>query len=233
MIRFPVLIFFQLCIFYHSAKGQQQKESEKFEPLITLRTNPLSLAEPDGGVMIGIHYRWSNKFSATFDPTIIFFNPYWGWVNNNQHPFGIKIRADIRYYFNKQTSYYDFSDSRGFFIAPELHFKSIATKKITTFGINCIGQQCNYYMNEFYDEIKNVIGAALKIGIEIPLDHQNRWAFESYIGLGLKVRSFKEKNIPLGGMFVTEPNREGILGIGGDGRFSHLPALVKISYRIR
>jgi Protein of unknown function (DUF3575) len=224
MVRSPVLLLFFLCFTFQSFA---QKNNKEFSPSITLRTNLFSILEADAGIMPGIRYQWSKQFAAVLDPTFIFFNPYRNVDNNSGQPFGIKIRSDVRYYFDK----YKPGHNR-FFIAPELHFKHITTKKSATFGINCIGQQCSYYMNAIYKEIKNEIGAALKMGAESYIDKKNLWSFEIYCGLGFKYNHYKEKDIPVGGMFISQPDHGNIFESGEDA-IPILPGSIKISYRIR
>ena len=225
MARFPLLI---LVFLFFTFKSFAQKSNEKFSPVITLRTNLFSFAESDAGIMLGIGYQWSRRFSATLDPTFIFFNPYQS-IDDNGQPFGIKIRTDIRLYFDKFIL-----GLQRIFIAPELHFKHITTKKWATFGINCIGQSCSYYMYDIYKEVKNEIGAALKMGIITQLDKKKRWILEFYGGLGFKVNYFKDKDVPLGGLFMPEPSHTDIFfGFPENVAVPIFPGSIKISYCIR
>jgi hypothetical protein len=225
MLRYIILIlFFVISV---SSICSAQISNKNFSPSLTLRTNLFSVLEIDGGIMLGACYQWSKRFAVVLDPTFIFFDLY---QNNNsntkEQPFGIKIRADVRYYFDKYVP-----GRNHFFIAPELHLKCITTRKWTNFGINCIGQQCNYYMNAEYHEIKNEAGAVLKVGAEVPLDKKNSWSFEVYFGLGFKYNHFKEKDIPVGGMFISPPDHNNLFEFGEDA-IPILPASIKISYRI-
>ena len=219
-----VLIFLVGFIFVCYA----QKNNEPFPPSLSLRTNIFSAVEVDAGVMLGVKYQWHKQFAAVLDPTFIFFNPYRNTnTNDNGSPLGIKIRSDVRYYLDKYRQGHD-----RFFIAPELHLKYITTKKWTEFGINCIGQQCNYYMYARYREIKNEAGASLKIGTEVYLDRKNLWSLEIYGGLGFKVYHFRQKDIPVGGMFLSDPNQDNIFGTREGTGVPILPGSFKISYRI-
>jgi hypothetical protein len=221
MLRHIILIlFFVISV---SSICSAQINNKNFSPSLTLRTNLFSVLEIDGGIMLGARYQWSKQFAAVLDPTLIFFNPYF----DEERPFGIKIRADVRYYLDK----YEPQHTR-FFIAPEFHFKQTTTKKWATFGINCIGQQCSYYMNTVYKEIKNEIGGSLKMGAEVPLNRRNRWSFEVYGGLGFKVDHYKERDIPIGGIFMPEPTHDRVFGFGEDKPVPILPCSIKISYRL-
>jgi hypothetical protein len=226
MLSNRLLILFFLLGFSFACTAQ--KNNGEFSSSLTLRTNPFSILEVDGGVMLGIRYQWSRQFAAVLDPTFIFFDPYHNTnSNDNGRPIGIKIRSDVRYYFDKYTS-----GRNRFFIAPELHYKYVTEKRWANFGINCIGQQCNYYMNAMYREIKNEKGASLKMGAEVYLDKKNLWSFEVYGGLGFKINHFKQKDIPLGAMFISLPNHDNVFGFREGVAIPILPGSIKVSYRI-
>ena len=195
---------------------------------VYLRTNPFSFLEIDAGAMLGVRYKWNKKFSAVLDPTFIFFNPYRGNFTGSSHPVGIKIRADIRYHINKPV----FKRSR-LFIAPEFHYKYRVKERLATFGINCINGNCAYYMEDIYKEIKTEIGGAAKAGFDIPIDARDRFAFELYGGLGLKVFQYKESSIPIGGSFFSEPSHQDFLGTSEGTATPIFFGSLKLSYRLR
>lgn len=123
----------------------------------------------------------------------------------------------------------------GVFIAPEFHYKHVNTKKWDNFGINCIGQQCDYYQYARYKEIKNEIGGSLKIGVLVPFGKDNwRWGMEFYGGLGVKVSKFKDTDLPVGGSFVNPPIHEELFGLNDDRTVSPLfSASIKVIYRLK
>jgi hypothetical protein len=192
-----------------------QENKPVYKPRFSIRTNPFSFAEIDAGPMIGLGYQWSKKFSATFDPTFVFYNPY-----SEESVLGIKIRTDFRFHFR---------DRMRTFLAPEAHFKYARSKPTATFGINCLGGNCAYFMEAQYVEQKTEIGGSVKVGWILPLDQQERWNFEFYIGLGVKFRYFDEKSIPTGGSFVTPPHSNRFIIEEGDA-IPMMPAFMKISY---
>lgn len=220
MIRLSVLSLSLLFLFCKNAIAQ--KNDKGFQRFISLRTNIFSFAELEAGIMIGARYQWSKRFSTTLDPTLIFFNPYNELNNDNFHPFGIKIRSDLRYHFDQ------------FFIAPELHFKKVTTRKWATFGINCVTQTCDFFRRDIYRELKTEIGASLKLGYDLPLDNKDRLSLEIYGGLGFKVNYYKTRSIPPGSSFFPdEPFRSNFLGITEGNAVPIIPALFKLSYRLR
>ena len=226
MIRYPVMTL--IFAFGFATLCSSQKKDEYFSPSLALRTNPFSVLEVDGGIMLGVRYQWSQRFAAVIDPTFIFFNFYQNTNSNvNGQPIGIKIRSDIRYYLNRYVP-----GRNRFFIAPELHLKYITTKKWDNFGINCIGQQCDYYMNAMYKEIKKETGAALKMGAEVRLDKKDLWSFEIYGGLGFKIYHLKQKDIPVGGVFTFPPENNNVFEFQEGTAIPVLPASIKIAYKI-
>ena len=227
MIRAAIIIF--LLIFSLISVCSAQTNIEKFIPSFSLRTNLLSFAEIDGGIMLGARYQWAKKISVTIDPTLIFFSPYRSQNSADLKTSGIKIRADIRYHFEKFLL-----NLPGVFIAPEFHFKKAGIGKTTTFGINCVGQTCNYYMEAEYKEIKNEIGGSLKLGIDLPLDKKERFSFEIYGGLGVKVNHYTYKSIPAGGSFLSGENiHQDFFNIADGKAIPILPASIKLCYQIR
>jgi hypothetical protein len=229
MIRIPGLL---ILFFAVSTNIIAQKEKKSFSKEIFLRTNPSSILEYDAGIMVGIRYQWSKRFSATVDPMFIFFSPWRERNMNNAKNslLGFKARVDLRYHITA-------SDSKGvgLFIGPELHFKTRALGTVREFGINCIQGNCSYYQLARYKEIRNEIGAALKFGFNVPLgigDNQ-RFALEMYGGLGVKFIYLKQKDIPIGGSLPEVNTRHVLFSSNEEGvAYPNLPGGIKISYRI-
>jgi hypothetical protein len=229
MIRIPGLL---ILFFAFSTNVIAQKEKNNFSKGIFLRTNPSSIFEYDAGIMLGVSYQWSKRFSATFDPMFIFFSP---WrernINNEKNSvLGFKTRIDLRYHITAFNN-----KGIGFFIGPELHLKTTALSTVREFGINCIQGNCNYYQLARYKEIRNEIGMALKFGFNTPIgtgDNQ-RFSVEMYGGLGVKFIYLKQKDIPVGGSLPNINNRNVLFRYNEEGvAYPNLPAGIKLSYRI-
>jgi hypothetical protein len=208
----------------------QDDAGRKDYPIVTLRTNPLSFLENDGNIMLGVGYQWHQRWAMAIDPGYIFFTPY----NNSETSqvssmSGIKVRADVRYFFEKSRK-----GLFNTFVAPEFHYKYVRSRKWEDFGINCLGGQCDYYQRAEYTEIKKEMGAALKIGTILPLGN-GRFNVEVYGGLGFKFKRFVDTDLPLGGSFVNPPDHSGLLNTNGDPDAAYfiLPAGVKFTYRVR
>ncbi len=229
MIRIPCML---ILFFAVSTNVIAQKEAADFSKGIFLRTNPSSVLEYDAGLMLGIRYQWNKNFSVTLDPTFIFFSPWISPNTNNEKSAirGIKARVDVRYHFGnsnkKNTSY---------FIAPEVHLKTMTRKSLQEFGINCIQGNCDYFQLARYKEIRNETGLALKLGFNTPLGsgENQRFALEIYGGVGVKFIYLKQKDIPLGGSIENRSFQNSILRWDREGvAYPNLPGGIKLSYRI-
>jgi hypothetical protein len=147
-----------------SAQKIKQVNGESY-PGFSLQTSLTSYFDEDAGVNLGIGYRFNKHFSASLSPTWIFYSFYEDVNAKKIIPSGIKIRADVKYYFKKRRPRHP-----DFYIAPELHFKHTNTKKEGRFGINCLNGQCAFFQNAVYTDIKNEIGGLVKTGIICILD---------------------------------------------------------------
>ncbi|MCY7310672.1 MAG: hypothetical protein LH619_07830, partial [Chitinophagaceae bacterium] len=156
-------------------------------------------------IMLGVGYRWSNRFSAAIEPTWIFYNGFTIENNGKTIPSGIKIRCDLKYHLSKKRR----KRNPDFFIAPEFHYKYTKTQKEDLFGINCVSGQCAYFQDAVYTDVKNEIGGIIKLGLitRFPFVTNNRWLLEMYGGAGIKRLNFRETNLPVGGAFVNPPGR--------------------------
>jgi hypothetical protein len=193
-----------------SAQKIKQSNGESY-PGFSLHSSLTSFFDYDAGIMLGVNYRWNKHFSASLEPTWIFYC-FYSEGNSKIIPSGIKIRADIKYFFSKRRPRHP-----DFYIAPEFHYKYTNTKKEAEFGINCVGGQCAYFQNAVYSDIKNEIGGLVKTGIIFPLRFvkNHRWLLDMYIGIGGKQYNYRETDLPTGGSFIRLPTR-GILGDSGD-----------------
>ncbi|MEO6611158.1 MAG: hypothetical protein ABIT05_03465 [Chitinophagaceae bacterium] len=199
------LIFILYCFFSAPVAAQETKQvyPDKL-PAVNIRTSLSSWAEFDAGLMLGINYRWHKNFSASFEPTLIFFTPF-SDEGGKVSPSGIKIRSDLRYHFARKRK-----KSPETFLAPEFHYKYTKTRREGLFGINCQNGQCAYFQEAVYSQLKNEVGALLKAGIIFPMgfiSKKERLFLELYFGLGVKGLKFRETDIPPGGSFVHSPNR--------------------------
>ena len=229
MIRTISTIFF--LSFFCNCFSQIAEDNFYPGKTITLRTNPFSFLQRDAGIMIGLNYRWHERWSATIDPKFIFYaiqSP----VNNvdPRSPLGVRIKTDIRYHIRNFLFGFE-----NIFIAPEAVFGYTRTKAIAEFGINCTGGNCAYYTVQKYTEIKKEAGGAIKIGMIGPIKKKNEnWKLELYSGIGVSFFDFKEKGIPTGGSFVRPPIHDDGLGtLDEDEPNIMIPVGLIITYRIK
>ena len=229
MVRIFCTIFF-LSIF-NNCFSQFEKDNFYSGPAITLRTNPFSVLEYNAGIMLGINYRWDKRWSATIDPTFVFYTIA---ASTNglpaDRPLGVRTKIDLRYHIRNFLGGFE-----NIFISPELVLAYINTKKTAEFGINCTGPNCAYYMIDEYNEIRKEIGGAIKIGLIGPIKKRNEnWKLEFYLGVGVSFFDIEEEGIPTGGSFITLPTYRDNLGtIREDEANIMVPFGLKISFRIK
>lgn len=195
-----------LALFTFAVTGAQNsnKVFTSSYPELNLRTSFNSYFDHDAGIMLGFGYRWSDHFSAAFEPTWIFYNGFDLDRSEKIFPKGWKIRTDIKYHFNRRGR-----NAVDFFIGPEFHFKNVKTEREAEFGINCQNGQCDYFQRSLYTEVKKETGGLLKMGLMAPFPFVNsdQLLFEFYAGLGAKVQRFTETDLPVGGSFLNPPFR--------------------------
>ena len=222
MIRTTCIITF-LLIFYNCF-SQFEKDNFYSGKTITLRTNPFSFFQSDAGIMIGVNYRWRQRWSATIDPKFIFYSVQSPATNTgSRNPLGIRLKTDIRYHI------------RNVFLAPEVVLGYTSTKTTAEFGVNCVGGNCAYYTLQEYTEIKKEAGGAIKLGFTGPIRKNNEnWKLELYTGIGVSFFDFQENGIPAGGSFVRPPTHENGLGtMDEDEPNVMIPFGLIITYRIK
>ena len=193
-----------------SAQKIKQSNGESY-PGFSLQTSLTSFFDYDAGVNLGVGYRWNKHFSASISPTWIFYS-FYSDGSSSIIPSGVRVRADVKYYFKKRRPRHP-----DFYIAPEFHYKHTNTKREGLFGINLQNGQYSYFQNAVYTDIKNEIGGLVKTGIIFPLRFvkNHRWLLDMYIGIGGKQYNYRETDLPVGGSFIRLPTR-GILGDSGD-----------------
>lgn len=219
-------------LFIHFLAAAQQKK-ESF-PVVTLRTNPLSFAEEDAGIVLGMGMQWSSRWAISIDPMFIFYSPYHLDQNNTGNSLsdgrgktrGVKIRGEVRYYFRNYLY-----GKRGWFGAVELHYKKVNAAKWADFGMNGANGQYDFYQHAQYDEVKTEEGIAAKMGWLCRL-WSPRWVAEFYTGIGLKLKQTTQKNQPAGGSFLSSPNESSVFSLDEGGPYPMFPIGIKLVYRI-
>ncbi len=198
----PAILFLFLSISIFAQENKKATINSKTG--FNLRTSLTTFLEPDGGIMLGLGYRWSNRFSAAVEPSWIFYTGVLSANEGIEKPAGIKLRGDIKYHFPKRNE-----KSIDFFIGPEFHYKSVTRKKEAVFGINCQNGQCAYFQQAFYTDVKEEYGGFIKAGmlVRFPFIQSDNLLLEIFLGLGAKQYKFSQKDLPIGGSFQTPPTR--------------------------
>ncbi len=221
-LRFLFLIF--ISFFISAAKAQPQKNN------INIRTNILSWLEPNaGGPVLGIEYFINNKFSVGADAGLIFYNIVKSKDNNLSHPFGFKVKPEIRYYLYKKNKP---DPTRLFFAAEGLYLKTRTTNFNDLPVRDNMGNIAYYYIGGF-PEYKKVIGANLKAGLQVPRFFNKKMMIEFYAGLGLKVKTYSFGNIPNGAVASQRSQSRFLLNTDIDGSYPSIAAGFKIVYKIK
>lgn len=201
--------------FLFGSSQDKPLNSEYKYPQYALVTSLTSFSDYDAGIMLGLNYRWAEKYSFSLEPTWVFFSSFESSNPELNGPSGIRVRADFRFHLTNRRK-----GNPDFFIGPEFHYKYVTRQKNSVFGINCQSGQCAYFQNANYTEVKNEIGGFAKAGLLLPLsfiDKSDRFLVEIYGGIGAKRLKFKETELPIGGSFVNLPNRD-IFDFGNNNR---------------
>jgi len=217
--------FFIFMFFIMSAAEAQPKKND-----INIRTNILSWLEPNaGGPVLGIEYFINNKFSIGTDAGLIFYNIVKSKDNNLSHPFGFKIKPEIRYYLYKKNK----PDPTRFFFAVEGIYLKTKTTNFNDLPVrDNLGNVVYYYIGGF-PEYKKVVGASLKAGLQIPRFFIKKMMIEFYAGLGLKEKTYSFANIPDGAIASQRSQSRFLLNTDIDGTYPTIAGGFKIVYKIK
>ena len=213
-----------MCLILSVAKAQPQKND------VNIRTNILSWLEPNaGGPVLGIEYFINNKFSLGADAGFIFYNIVKSKDNNLSHPFGFKVKPEIRYYLYKKNK----PDPSRFFFAVEGFYLKTKTTNFNDLPVrDNLGNVVYYYIGGF-PEYKKVAGANLKAGVQIPRFFRKKMMIELYAGVGIKVKNYTFANIPNGAVVTQRSQSPLLLDTDIDGTYPSITAGFKIVYKIK
>lgn len=192
--------------FLFSSSQDKQLSPEFQYPQFALVTSLTSFSDYDAGMMMGLNYRWTEKFSFSLEPTWVFFSAFESGNKELNGPSGVRVRADFRFHLTNRRK-----RNPDFFIGPEFHYKYVTRQKDAVFGINCQNGQCAYFQNAAYTEVKNELGGFVKAGLLLPLsfiDKRDCFVVEIYGGIGAKRLKYREIDLPVGGSFLNLPNRD-------------------------
>ncbi|MGN6491834.1 MAG: hypothetical protein ACTHLE_07545 [Agriterribacter sp.] len=188
--------FWMICIIVTGGQYMLMAQDEKRFPAVTLRTNPLSLLETDGNILLGAGIHFSPRIAISVEPGCVFYHFNAADASANAAT-GLKLRADVRYFLREFIPY----GANRFipFVAAAFHYKNVFENRTGDFGMNCINGNCEYYQQSDYKLQRRETGALLKFGAMFPISHSRRMNAEFFAGLGARTQKFRYKNIPLGG----------------------------------
>ncbi|RYY53630.1 MAG: hypothetical protein EOO09_17370 [Chitinophagaceae bacterium] len=223
------IIFAALAVLLVSTHSNAQTE-ESGDTHLLLRTSLLAPLESDANVMLGVGVQWNNRLAAIVDGGYIFANSY---ENNSRvasernRVNGLKLRTEFRYYFQDIK----YSKEATFYIAPVFHYKRVVSTLSEEFGINCVNGNCDYFQIDTYKRIKQELGGMITVGSHSPLFGSDRVALETFIGLGVKVKKFRNTDFTPGSTLFNQPDA-GVFSFDRDGEFPMFPIGCKISVRL-
>jgi len=228
MRHLALTLIFGLAVFYINAQTSSPY------PALTLRTNPVSFAENDGNVMLGLGMQFSQRIAVNIEPAYVMYNLF-DPADGVRPASGLKLRTELRYYLRDFVPY----GKRRFaaFVSLAGHYKNILYKRTGDFGYNFQNGVFDYYSRSRYKEHKREIGAIALFGAVFPLSASNKISGEFFFGLGGRDQQFKYSDLPPGGVFLNEPQTESefpYFNLSGDtGKPTILIATgVKIIYRL-
>ena len=215
--------FIFMCLILSGAKAQPQKKD------VNIRTNILSWLEPNaGGPVLGIEYFLNSKFSIGTDAGLIFYNIAKSENNKLAHPFGFKIKPEVRYYLYKKNK----PDPTRLFFAVEGLLLKTKTINFNDLPVrDNLGNVVYYYIGGF-PERKKVVGANLKAGVMIPRFFYKKMMIEFYAGIGVRVKKYTFADIPNGAAVSQRTQSSFLLNTDIDGTYPSLTAGFKLVYKI-
>jgi hypothetical protein len=195
-----------------------------------LKLSPLAFLEADGGLSISGEYVMSkSRLGLQLELQPILFNVYNNGNGNGIEvpdnvrasgmPLGIELRPEVRYYLDglrskpyrpkmvyKQdgTKEYRKSNAARNYLALNFLFKQTKTERLGDVTISNGGTQPAYRQVATYKDIKQVWGLDLRLGSVFPLSRQSHWYLELYLGIGVRYKKFRYKDLPVG---ASEPER--------------------------
>lgn len=227
-----------------------------------LKASPLALLENEGGFGVSIEYiAIKPKLGFQLEVQPILLTAYSDGNLQNEpagtlqsgNPFGIKLRPELRYYFEgikskKYTRRIIYqpngmpllrkNETRAYAVVDFL-YKYTQVERLGTFTINNGGTTTGYNQKAIYKDVKQVIGFDIKMGSVASISKLNRWFIEFYGGMGYRSTKYSFKNLPAG---VSGPARSGPIRIFGRRRLINntderldefsLPLGIKILYRL-
>ncbi|MEQ1553546.1 MAG: DUF3575 domain-containing protein [Ferruginibacter sp.] len=224
-MKFYRLVLVSVIVFFYSNNLIAQIKKNDFY----LRTNLLSFIEPDAGITLGGEYFLSQHFSLGVDVGVILYKTIdFEERRNLGHPIGYKIKPEIRYYFNKNKT----TDKAKMFLAIEGLFLKNTKKNYTALDIRDNNGTFLYQYLGGFNEIKKVKALVVKTGVQIPRFIFKKMKIEFYAGLGVRKKSFSNKDTPAGATFTIPRGGTFIIDTHTQEAFPTIAAGFKLVYKL-
>lgn len=182
---FLILFFFPLLL---QAQDTIAVYKDFSSPII--KFSPLSLIESLQSVQFALEHQLGGRISLQHEAGYIYkFDEVdiWGSSDPYLNTRGVRLRNEIRYYFDPKPKKLE-----GGYFAGELLYNFLRFDKSTSVGRDCNGSwNCQYYEYMYYRAQKQVFALHLKVGYQALM--ANRLVLDIYGGYG--GRHLKELNL--------------------------------------
>lgn len=130
----------------------------------------------DANATAGFEYKFSTRWSGTFDAGGIYASLYY---NDNSRAAGFILRPGVRMYFNKRNR---------LFLEGQFHYKDVTYTSEGWVNRNVVNGVPGYQQYMTYKYRKQFIGTNFMIGFKKGLGKKPKLFFEFYGGIGIKYK---------------------------------------------
>lgn len=181
-----LLILFCFLISKNIFAQKPYRHSPVYQKGWYLSFNPHSIFEPEqGAIGVGAGYRINKRFEVWEEINYL----YRGFLNDPtdyRNLSGIRSITSLKYFYNNK---------HGFFVGAEFRYKHYAFDDRNTF----INYQTNDTLSNIsYKASHTLLGGGVFWGKRFKLTANGKFELEGNIGLGVKQRFIKRKNVPTG-----------------------------------
>lgn len=185
--------------------------------------NPHSFLEPEqGAVGLGIGYRISKRIELWTELNYLYRG--FAWEGDGPRRLkGVRSITSLKYYYNNK---------HGFFVGAEFRIKNYSFADENTF----INKQTSDTLSGFqYTAAHTLIGGGVFWGKRFKLTANGKFELEGNIGIGVKQRIIKRKNVPAGYSLIEYYVKDRISPIPDNDveqTLPYFPAIVRFIYHL-
>jgi hypothetical protein len=218
-----LLILFCLISYQNTFAQKPYRHSPVYQQGWYLSFNPHSVLEPrQGAVGLGLGYRISKQFELWEEINYL----YRGFFNDpgeGKNMSGLRSITSLKYFYNNK---------HGFFVGAEFRYKHYAFDDSNTF----INRQINDTLSNIpYKASHTLLGGGVFWGKRFKLTANGKFELEGNIGLGVKQRFIKRKNVPAGYEKIQFPDRVAFFLLDDfdeEQALPYMPAIVRFIYHL-